>query len=65
MFTNGFNTEGLFTMPKVEKGNELDRFCKLEGMNYHQLMSEVQGLKSRLGKGRHMRLFSGFSGRSR
>ena len=58
MFANGFNTEGLFAMAKVEKGNDLNRFCKLEGMNYHQLVSEVHGVKSRLEKGRHTRLFS-------
>lgn len=59
MFTHGFNTEGLFTLPKVEKGNDLNRFCKLEGMNYHQLVSEVHETKNRLEKGRHTRLFSG------
>jgi hypothetical protein len=65
MFTSGFNTEGLFTMPKVEKGNELNKFCKLEGMNYLQLISEVHGMKSLLDKGRHMKLFSGSHNRAR
>lgn len=62
MFISGFNTEGLFTMPKVEKGNELNRFCKLEGMNYSQLVSEASGTKTRLGKGKRIRLLS-FSNR--
>jgi hypothetical protein len=65
MFTNGFNTEGLFTMPKVEKGNELNRFCKLEGMDYQQLVSEVHGIKSQPVKSRNMKLFSAFSNRFR
>lgn len=65
MLPNGFYTEGLFTMPKVENGNDLNKFCKLEGMNYLQLVSEVHGMKSLLDKGRNMKLFSGSHSRAR
>jgi hypothetical protein len=59
MFADGFNTEGLFTLSKSKKSNELNRFCKLEGMNYEQLADEVRRFKGLLGRNRHVRSHSG------
>ena len=65
MLPHGFNTEELFLMTKVEKGNDLNKFCKLEGMDYDQLASEAHGVKSQPGKGRYVRLFSVYHNRAR
>lgn len=62
MYTNGFNTEGLFTMPVVEKKNELNRYCKLEGMDYQHLIYETHELKSFLGRIKHSVIVSGIFG---
>lgn len=50
MLTNNFITDGLFTTTKTVKGSELNRYCRLEGMDYQQLVSESSGAKSLLGK---------------
>jgi hypothetical protein len=55
MFADGFNTEGLFTLSKGQRNNELNSFCKLEGMNYEQLEYEVHSLKALFGKIWHTR----------
>lgn len=64
MFADGFNTEGLFTLSKSQKSNELNKFCKLEGMNYEQLAYEVRSYKGLLEKARLILSHAG-SSRSR
>lgn len=64
MFPNGFNTDGLFTIPTVEKGSDLNRFCRQEGMDYSQVISEAKS-RNRWGKSRYIQLLQGLTGRSR
>ena len=38
-------TDGLFTAEKTEQGYDLNMYCKLEGMDYQQLVSESHSNK--------------------
>lgn len=62
MFANGYSTEGLFTMPTFEKRDELNRYCRLEGMDYQHLIYETHELKSLLGRIKHSVILSGIFG---
>ena len=50
MLTYGFLADGLLTLSQPNKGNDLDRYCKLEGMDYQRLASETHSKKNLLGK---------------
>ena len=50
MLTYGFLADGLSTLSHTNKETELDRYCKLEGMDYQHLISESHSLKNLFGK---------------
>lgn len=58
MLTYGFLADGLFTLTQANNGNELDRYCKLEGMDYQRLLSESRSIKNLLGKRKYSKLES-------
>lgn len=62
MLTDGFYANGLFTLSQSNKGNELDRYCKLEGMDYQHLISESYSIKNLLGKRKYSRIKAVHSG---
>lgn len=40
MLGDGFYDKDLITFPQSEKGNGLDIYCRLEGLDFQQLASE-------------------------
>lgn len=40
MLGDGFYNNDLITFPQAEKGNGLDVYCRLEGLDFQQLASE-------------------------
>jgi hypothetical protein len=40
MLGDGFYNNDLITFPQAEKGNGLDIYCRLEGLDFQQLASE-------------------------
>lgn len=45
MLADGFYDNGLITFSLSEKGNQLDVFCKTEGVDYQHLLSETNSRK--------------------
>ena len=56
MLTYGFLADGLMTLSQPNMGNDLDRYCKLEGMDYQRLAHESHRLKNLFGKKKYLRI---------
>ena len=56
MLTYGFLADGLFSLSQTNQGSELNRYCKMEGIDYQHLVSESHSIKKLLAKRRFSRL---------
>jgi hypothetical protein len=56
MLTYGYLADGLFTLSEANVKNELDRYCKMEGMDYTRLAAESNSLKNLFRKRKYSRL---------
>lgn len=63
MVTYGFLADGLFTLSQNNKGNEFNRYCKLEGMDCQHLISESNSIRNLLSKRKNPRIDVNRSGR--
>lgn len=55
MLPEGFMTEELYQAAKTGSNNALNMYCKLESMNYQQLLTEARGIRKLLAAKKHGR----------
>lgn len=55
MLPEGFMTEELYQAAKKGGNNDLSMYCRLESMNYQQLITEARGIRKLLAGRKHER----------